>query len=125
MTGTCCVPDYPLYLLATVSASICSSSSSASSSILSSLPDFLSPSLVPVGQLGRPRALWLRRTLRPRPFLLWPREEVWMAGEAGLVDGQEGDRGEGLARAARLWVNRDGEILAADDCITVFSTRTE
>lgn len=48
-----------------------------------------------------------------------------MAEEAGLVDGQEGARDEGLARAARLWVSRDGEMLAADDGITVFSTGTE
>lgn len=45
-----------------------------------------------------------------------------MAEEAGLADGQEGDEGFGLA--ARLWVNRDDGILAADDCITGEATLT-
>lgn len=64
------------------SSSILSSSCSTSSSILSSPPasslsssDLLSPSLAAGVELSRPRCLWLRLTLRVRPFLLGPKAE--------------------------------------------------
>lgn len=110
MTGPA---DAHLYLLAAASASIRSSSRSASSSILSSFPDFLSPSLVQPG-----RARWWRRTLRPRPFLRCPRDEVWVAEETGTVDGPE-DGDAGFDLADRLWVSRDEE-----DRVGVVSTGT-
>lgn len=105
----------PLYLLA--SASIRSSSCSPSSSILSSFPDFLSPSPVPPG-----RARWCRRTLRPRPFLRCPRDEVWVAEETGTVD-RPGDRDAGFDLADRLWVDVDrvgsGSTRAEEDTQTL------
>lgn len=77
----CCAAASP-ETSSSILSSILSSSCSTSSSILSSPPasslsssDLRSPSLAAGVELCLPRCLWLRLTLRVRPFLLGPKEE--------------------------------------------------